>query len=195
MLKFGYSVLPQLSKEEEEEIYKNWNRENKAKLIESNIRLALHIANRYEGLLDDDDLISISLFGLVKAGNNYDPKRGCKFATFAGSCIENEINMALRKKHRSCKSIPFSCIMKQDKFGDEVYYEELICDNESLECYDMAECKIIFAGKIAKMKELERRVFLLWCFGEKQKDIADRVGRTQSCVSRILKRAIGKLEN
>ncbi|MDQ0194908.1 DNA-directed RNA polymerase sigma subunit (sigma70/sigma32) [Paenibacillus wynnii] len=51
-----------------------------------------------------EDLISIGMFGLIKAVESYRPNKGTKLATFAARCIENEILMHLMKSPLSISS-------------------------------------------------------------------------------------------
>ena len=50
--------------------------------------------------LDADDLFQEGCVGLAYAATHFDPARGTKFSSFAGTCIRNEILKALRH-HRS----------------------------------------------------------------------------------------------
>lgn len=84
MVSFKYSLRQQISQEEERTLFSEWDSGSKKKLAEGNIRLALYIAKKYEGTMDDDDLVSVSLVGLVKAANSYNPEYGNGFAAFAG---------------------------------------------------------------------------------------------------------------
>ena len=47
--------------------------------------------------LEKDDLVQEGMIGLLAALRAYQPKRGAAFRTFAGTCIENAIQTALRK--------------------------------------------------------------------------------------------------
>lgn len=59
----------------------------KQQLVEDNIKLVYHIANRY-GCKDEDSL-QYGFYGLCKAADSYDKNRGIKFSTFACSYIIN----------------------------------------------------------------------------------------------------------
>ena len=79
----------------------------KEMLIKHNLRLVAHIAKKYQGAEDNDDLISVGSIGLIKAINTYVPGKGTQLATYTARCIENEILMLLRvnKKHKNDCSI------------------------------------------------------------------------------------------
>lgn len=55
--------------------------------------------------LEKDDLVQEGMIGLLAALRAYQPKRGAAFRTFAGTCIENAIQTALRKFSRR-KDVP-----------------------------------------------------------------------------------------
>ena len=65
-------------------------------LIKHNLRLVAHIAKKYHGAEDPDDLISVGSLGLIKAINTYEPGKGTQLATYTARCIENEMLMLLR---------------------------------------------------------------------------------------------------
>lgn len=78
-------------------------------LIEDNIGLVVHIANRVANRLpqerDRDDLISAGLIGLVEAATRFDPTRELPFSSFAGMRIEGAILDSLRQADRLPRSV------------------------------------------------------------------------------------------
>ena len=67
-------------------------------LIESNMRLVAHIAKKYIGTADNDDLLSVGTIGLIKAIDSYDHAKGNRLVTYASRCIDNELLMVPTKK-------------------------------------------------------------------------------------------------
>lgn len=62
-------------------------------LIEHNLRLVAHVIKKYYASHEDqDDLISIGTFGLIKAITSFNPDKGARLATYASRCIENAIH-------------------------------------------------------------------------------------------------------
>ena len=91
---FDYYKLPEvLSKEETISYFKNKDEKAREILITHNIRLVLNYVLKLNTNYDKNELIEIALFGLIKAVDNYDYKKGISFSTFAISCIRNEILM------------------------------------------------------------------------------------------------------
>ena len=120
----GGEAFPKPLSKEEELKYLTLFRENgdpyaKEMLINHNMRLVAHIAKKYSGAEDTDDLISVGSIGLIKAINSFEPNKGTQLATYTARCIENEILMMLRanKKHKS--AISLSDAIGTDKDGNE----------------------------------------------------------------------------
>lgn len=73
----------------------------KDKLIHSNLRLAVKIANQYRGCgLDFDDLFSEASLGLYRAIGKWKPDRGAKFSSYAAFWIKQGIRRALSNQSR-----------------------------------------------------------------------------------------------
>lgn len=77
----------------------------KNKFINHNIKLVLRVVNnRFKYIeYDKEDLVSIGMFGLIKAVETYDKTRNFEFSTYAIKCIENEIKQFLRSLYRKSK--------------------------------------------------------------------------------------------
>jgi RNA polymerase primary sigma factor len=71
------------------------------RLVESNLRLVVAIARRYQGQgLDLLDLIQEGNLGLMRAAERYDWRRDVKFATYATWAIRREVLRALATRSR-----------------------------------------------------------------------------------------------
>lgn len=81
--------------------YNTRDSEIKKKLIESYIPLVKHVVYRMNiklpAYLEQDDLISYGIFGLMQSIERYDIKKGVKFETYAYSRIRGSIIDELRK--------------------------------------------------------------------------------------------------
>ena len=74
------------------------------RLIESNLRLVLKIANDFLGRgLPWDDLVSEGNRGLVSAARKYDPERGTKFSTYSAWWIKQSIRQAIAEQTQSVR--------------------------------------------------------------------------------------------
>ena len=89
-----------LSQEDEKKYFKLFketgDKNAKDMLIKHNLRLVAHIAKKYQGSEDTDDLISTGTIGLIKAIRSFDVGRGTLFSTYAVPMIFGEIRRALR---------------------------------------------------------------------------------------------------
>ncbi|MCK5283556.1 MAG: sigma-70 family RNA polymerase sigma factor [Nanoarchaeota archaeon] len=104
-----------LTKEEEKEIGKRIAKgdiEARAEMINMNLRLVMHIANKYRNSgLDFDDIFSEGRIGLIKAVDKCDYGRETKFSTYADFWIKQSIQEAIRKNLRHIR-------VPQDVYGD-----------------------------------------------------------------------------
>ena len=170
-------------------------------LINHNLRLVAHIAKKYQGSDNADDLISAGSIGLIKAINTYEPSKGTQLATYTARCIENEILMLLRsnKKHRNVVSLSDS--FGTDKDGNELTFMDLISVGED-SVFKQVDRNIQY-GKFVKAVEtsLSEREFRILCmrFGLNgnpslpQREVARLMKISRSYVSRIEKKAVEKL--
>lgn len=199
------SFLKPLSAEEEAkyiEAYQNGDTTAKNKLIEHNLRLVAHIAKKYtlKGY-DSDDIISIGTIGLIKAISSFKPEKGAALGTYAARCIENEIRMTVRSGKKTMGEVLLQDPIGKDKDGNEItLIDKLSNDEESV--FDEVNLKLCISELYKQMKtaleQRERKVLELrygLCGSDvlTQKEISDLMGISRSYVSRIEKKAIGKL--
>ena len=132
----------------------------------------------------DEDLFQIGLIGLVKTTNTFNPDKGVKFTTYATPIIRNEILMTLRKK----RIIPAFSLDEEYRLdnGDSVPRGDMIPPENSFE--NFVHSKISLNIKIAGMSEREKKILNLSASGKNQYQIAEEMGLSQSCISRILKK-------
>lgn len=81
------------------------DKEAKKLLIESNLRLVVSIAVKYYGGVSKNllDLIQDGNIGLMKAVEDYDVNRGCKFSTYAFHWIRQAITRGIDNKNRNIR--------------------------------------------------------------------------------------------
>ena len=98
---------PLLNKDEEVELAKALERGDlraKERLINSNLRLVVANAKRYQGQgLSLLDLIQEGILGLIRAAEKFDWRRGYKFSTYATFWIRQAIQRGLEQKARTIR--------------------------------------------------------------------------------------------
>ncbi len=172
------------------------------RLIEHNLRLVVYIARRFENTgVGIEDLISIGTIGLIKAVGTYNPAKNIKLATYASRCIENEILMHLRKTANQKSEIPFDEPLSTDWNGNELLLSDILGTESDLVMKPMEEDadRQLLADALEKLSEREREIITLR-FGlggrreHTQKEVAERMGISQSYISRLEKRIIARLK-
>ncbi|MCM8530521.1 MAG: RNA polymerase sigma factor RpoD/SigA [Lentisphaeraceae bacterium] len=90
------------------------------KLIVSNLRLVVKIANDFKGFgVSLNDLIAEGNLGLMRAANKFDPTKGAKFSSYSALWIKQSIRNALAKLGRTVR-IPIQSISKISKIRQGV---------------------------------------------------------------------------
>lgn len=195
-----------LSREEERkyiELYMKGDEHAREVLIEHNLRLVAHIAKKFasNGSATIEDYISIGTIGLIKGVNTFNLEKGRQLVTYIARCIENEILMYLRAGKKSSGEIFLAESIGEDKEGNTLSLIDVIgADEHSVD--EQVETKIEtekLKGILSKtLTERELLVIQMrYGIGGKQvlpqREIAKRLGISRSYVSRIEKKALGKL--
>ncbi len=171
-------------------------------LIEHNLRLVAYIARRFENTgVGIEDLISIGTIGLIKAINTYKSDKNIKLATYASRCIENEILMHLRKTANQKAEVSFDEPLGSDWDGNELLLSDVLGTDEDvvMKPVEADVDRTLLRDALFTLSEREREIITLR-FGLSgrdeltQKEVADRLGISQSYISRLEKRIIGRLK-
>lgn len=194
-----------LSIEEEQkyvDMFLNGDMKAKNKLIEHNLRLVVFLAKKYENTgVDLEDLVSIGTIGLIKGVSTYKNDKNIKLATYASRCIDNEILMFLRKNKRRKGEVSFEDNLSYDAEGNELHLEDILgteADIVTKNIENKTERKILYE-EINKLKGRDKEIMILryglgGCKEMTQKDVAKKLGISQSYISRIEKKVIKKLQ-
>lgn len=199
------TLPPPLTKDEEYGIMErlsNGDTSVKATLIERNLRLVVYIARKFENTgIYVEDLISIGTIGLIKAINTFKPDKKIKLATYASRCIENEILMYLRKNSNMRSEVSIDEPLNVDWDGNELLLSDILGTENDVICRSIEEevDKKLLETALTKLTGRERQImemrFGLHNQKEKtQKEVADLLGISQSYISRLEKRIIGRLK-
>ena len=174
----------------------------RATLIEHNLRLVVFIARRFENTgIQLEDLISIGTIGLIKAVGTFDIEKKIKLATYASRCIENEVLMFLRKTSKLKLEVSLDEPLKTDWDGNELLLSDVLgtaADTVS-QRIDVQIERDLLREALSRLGARERRIITLR-FGldgrpeRTQKEVADLLGISQSYISRLEKRILGRLQ-
>ena len=171
-------------------------------LIERNLRLVAHIIKKYyTQSADQEDLISIGTIGLIKGISSYNPAKGARLATYAARCIENEILMHFRSQKKLQGEVSLSDTLETDKDGNSLFLLDVVGVEDTM--MEELDTKDTYARLRKLVKEclterekdiIQQRYGLGGRRPRTQRELAAEYGISRSYVSRIEKRALGKLE-
>ena len=202
----GSDVLPPPLKGREEqdalERLEQGDEYAKSLLIEHNLRLVVFIARRFENTgVNLEDLISIGTIGLIKAIGTYRRDKNIKLATYSSRCIENEILMHIRKISAQRAEVSLDEPINMDYDGNELLLSDILGTDENVVTGHLEDQVDLMLLRRA-LKELpSREQEIIWMRyglnGYKeltQKEVAAKMGISQSYISRLEKRIMEKLK-
>lgn len=201
----GSDVLPPPLKGQEEqealEALEAGREEAKQLLIERNLRLVVFIAKRFESTgVNLEDLISIGTIGLIKAIGTYRREKNIKLATYASRCIENEILMHIRKIANQKAEVSLDEPINMDYDGNELLLSDILGTDEDVIARPFEDDVDIFLLRqaVSQLPQREREIVQMrfGLDGRKeltQKEVAQKLGISQSYISRLEKRIMLRL--
>lgn len=170
-------------------------------LIEHNLRLVVYIARRFENTgVGLEDLISIGTIGLIKGISTYRRDKNIKIATYCSRCIENEILMHIRKTAGQRVEVSLEEPINMDYDGNELLLSDILGTEENVvtgrleDDVDLA----VLRHALHQLPERERQIILMRYGLEgyqelTQKEVAQKLGISQSYISRLEKRIMSRL--
>jgi RNA polymerase sporulation-specific sigma factor len=201
----GSDVLPPPLKgvEEQEALQalEQGDEQAKQRLIERNLRLVVFIARRFENTgVNLEDLISIGTIGLIKAIGTYRRDKNIRLATYASRCIENEILMHIRKISNQKSEVSLEEPINMDGEGNELLLSDILGTDEDVVFRGLEEDVDIQCLRLAlgRLPEREKEIVAMRYGLEgrrelTQKEVAARMGISQSYISRLEKRIMLRL--
>ena len=201
----GTDILPPPLKGAEEQLtlekLEQGDEEARQQLVEHNLRLVVFIARRFENTgVNLEDLISIGTIGLIKAIGTYRRDKNIKLATYASRCIENEILMHIRKISGQKAEISLDEPINMDYDGNELLLSDILGTDEDTVSGRLEEDVDLHLLRQAlrELPDREREIVLMryGLQGRKeltQKEVALKMGISQSYISRLEKRIMLRL--
>lgn len=198
------ALPPPLSAEEEADVISKMT-EDKSMcdvLIRHNLRLVVYISKKFDNAgAGIEDLISIGTIGLIKAINTYKPEKNIKLATYASRCIENEILMYLRKNSSHKGDVSIDEPLNVDWDGNELLLSDILGSDESCVSSNIERCEeektvreAVSSLDVREREIIEMRYGLAGAKEMTQKEVADKLGISQSYISRLEKKIIVRLK-
>ena len=201
----GSDVLPPPLKGQQEldalAALENGDETAKQLLIEHNLRLVVYISRRFENTgVNLEDLISIGTIGLIKAIGTYRRDKNIKLATYASRCIENEILMHIRKISGQKAEVSLDEPINMDYDGNELLLSDILGTDEDMILRPLEDdvdlC--VLRQALSELPPREREIVLMryGLYGYKeltQKEVAQKLGISQSYISRLEKRIMLRL--
>ena len=204
-LQLSTGSFPKPLTEEEESYYldrvEKGDIEARNVLIERNLRLVAHIMKKYYAqTADQEDLISIGTIGLIKGISTFDRKKGARLATYAARCVENEILMYFRSQKKSSQDVLLSDYIDTGTDGAALSLMDVVGGEEDLlEQVSRRQMLQKLCTAVDCCLTPQEREVILHRYGlggntaKRQREVAQQIGISRSYVSRIEKRALGKL--
>ena len=201
----GSDVLPPPLKGKEEqsalEALEQGDDGAKQRLIEHNLRLVVFIAKRFENTgINLEDLISIGTIGLIKAIGTYRRDKNIKLATYASRCIENEILMHIRKISGQKAEVSLDEPINMDYDGNELLLSDILGTDEDIVTGRLDdEVDLQLLRQALGLLPIREREIVLMRYGLEgrkemtQKEVAEKMGISQSYISRLEKRIMERL--
>jgi RNA polymerase sigma factor (sigma-70 family) len=149
---------PLLTAEEEVELAQRIERgdlEAKERMINSNVRLVISNARRYQGLgLSMQDLVQEAMLGLIRAAEKFDWRRGYKFSTYATLWIRQAIQRGLDNTGRPIR-VPAHVAQRQRTVNRTTAELTAKLDREPSDEEVAAEAKLPL-DEVAAVRDLTR---------------------------------------
>lgn len=204
----GFDELPPpLDPEKERECIRNMEEgfrveENRNLLIEHNLRLVVYIAKKFENTgVGMEDLVSIGTIGLIKGITSFRSEKNIKLATYSSKCIENEILMFLRKLSTRRQEISIDEPLNVDWDGNELLLGDILgTDGQEISReLEREEDMRQLLSALMTLPSRDRDIIIarFGLMGQKeltQKEVAEKMGISQSYISRLEKKIILRLK-
>lgn len=169
-------------------------------LINHNLRLVVHILNRYAQSKEDaEDFFVAGSIGLIKAVDTFRLDKNVKFATYASRCINTEILMVMRKNKKHRNVVSLQTVLCTDKDGNDLLLEDTLSSLFDLEehCVEKEILKEI-ALLLKTLPQRDRSIILMRYFcgeeGFTQKEVGTYLNLDQSYICRLENEILSRLK-
>ena len=147
-------------------------------------------------------MIAIGAIGLIKAVKTFKSDKNIRLATYASRCIENEILMQIRKTSKIKNDLSLDNPLCEDFDGNQLVLGDIIPSDDDMqeETVDKPSEKQVIDSIIARLGKREREIMVLRYGLEgqdelTQREVAVKLGISQSYISRLEKRILAEMKD
>ena len=155
------------------------------KLVIENMKLAYFAANKYylKFGLEQEEAISLSFLGLVKAATIFDETKEVKFSTLAMKCMYNTFLQDLRKRSKEVDTVSFDSLVSEDS---EITYVDLFPDKD--DPYSYIENREMIKSCLRELTGREQEVVIAYLANpnHRQIQLSKKFGISRQRISIII---------
>ena len=177
-------------------------------LVLQNLGLVYRLANQHAPLAAEslEDLVQEGCLGLIRAVERFQPEYGVQFSTYAYPVISGAIKNYLRSRRRLLGKMGARNPQAEDataesgppiQTGEELVAPgdlEFLADATEEDLADRVLTRLSTKALLARLPPVERRIVTHFFYDDlSQREIGRRLARSNSRISRLLRRALGRL--
>lgn len=150
---------------------------------------------------ENDDLIQEGMIGLFKAVQDYDPKEGASFSSFAGLCVSRQMYTAIKASKRK-KHLPLNSYVSIYASASDNPEENGLSIVDTIEAGKESNPELMILGEEytnafeeelkEKLSKLERKVLYLHLQGMEYLNIAEFMDKSPKTIDNALQRIKAK---
>ena len=150
---------------------------------------------------ENDDLIQEGMIGLFKAVQDYDPKEGASFSSFAGLCVSRQMYTAIKASQRK-KHLPLNSSVSIYASASDNPEENGLSIVDTIEAGKESNPELMILGEEytnafeeelkEKLSKLERKVLYLHLQGMEYMNIAEFMDKSPKTIDNALQRIKAK---
>lgn len=175
-------------------------------LISRNIKLVINIVDKefsnYQ--FEQEELVSIGIFGLIDAVDSFDESKSAKFSDYASKFIYNKIFNFIEKERKYSNEISLDQLLSTDEDGNELKIVDVLRSNDVdftlyYENYENQQKYSIIDEVISQLPQTDKEIIIKYfgfmgCERIKETEIAKEFDMTKSSLYRRIKVILKKIK-
>lgn len=137
---------------------------------------------------------------MIKGISTFDASKGARLATYAARCIENEILMYFRSQKKNAQDVSLFDSIETGADGAPLALMDVVSeDSDLMEQVSAKEMAVLLRRAMDTCLTTQEKQVILLRYGldgrppKRQREVAEELGISRSYISRIEKKALGKL--